>query len=109
MSRRDTGRPDQRVSELDHARTLTAEQIVETLDYLADGVVVLDGDWRYRYLNEEAAKVHGRTRDELIGRHIWTVFPEAVGNPFQLAYEEAARERKVVRITDYFAPLGRWF
>jgi PAS domain S-box-containing protein len=89
--------------------TLSPEQIVETLDHLADGVVVLGTDWSYRYLNEQAARMLGRPREDLVGRNVWSEFPGAVGHSFQRACEEALREDRVVRLTDYFEPLDLWF
>ena len=90
-------------------RSLAPEDVVGMLDGLTDGIVVLDAGWRYRYLNEAAASMLGRPREGLLGRHIWTEFPDGVGEPFHLAYEEARRERRPLRLTQYYAPFDRWF
>src|SRR5438046_15477 len=58
------------------------EDVVQAFDRVSDGIVMLDQDWRYAYLNESAARMFGRRRDELVGRHIWTEFPEGRGQPF---------------------------
>jgi PAS domain S-box-containing protein len=87
---------------------LSADDVVGILDRLTDGIVVLGDDWRYRYLNEPAAAMLGRTREELLGRRIWTEFPDGVGQPFHLAYERAFREGRPVRIAAYHSPSGRW-
>src|SRR4051812_33759752 len=70
---------------------------------------MLDQDWRYAYLNESAARMFGRGRDELVGRHIWTEFPEGRGQPFHLAYERARAEQVMVEFEEYYAPWNRWF
>jgi signal transduction histidine kinase/CheY-like chemotaxis protein len=51
----------------------------------------------------------GRTPEDLLGRHIWTEFPEGVGQPFHLAYERAMREQRAFSFRDYYAPWDRWF
>jgi PAS domain S-box-containing protein len=79
------------------------------LDRLTDGIVVLGADWRYRYLNDPAAAMLGRKREQLLGRHIWTEFPDGVGEPFHLAYERAMREQRPAQFVDYYPPLERWF
>lgn len=79
------------------------------LDGLTDGLLVLDQEWRCAYLNEPAAQMLGRARDELLGRHVWTAFPEAVGGPSSLAYQRARATGERVTTTEFYAPLGRLF
>jgi PAS domain S-box-containing protein len=79
------------------------------LDRLTDGMFVFDEEWRFRYVNEPAAEMLSHTRDELLGAHAWTLFPEAVGGPSYTAYHEARRDNVPVRVTEYYAPLGRRF
>jgi len=81
----------------------------DLLDRISDGLVALDTDWRYTFINRQAASLFGRTPADLIGRHIWTEFPEGVGQPFQLAYEKALAEQVVIQIENYYEPWDRWF
>ena len=96
-----------------HPRRRTQERrktsLGDVLERVSDGVVALDRDWRYTYVNRQAAALFGRTPDDLIGRHIWTEFPEGVGQPFQLAYEKAMAEQIFIQIENYYEPWGRWF
>jgi PAS domain S-box-containing protein len=84
-------------------------RIDEVLERVSDAVVSLDQDWRYTYVNKHAAQLFGCRPEDLVGRHIWTVFPEGVGRPFQLAYEKAMAEQVFIRMEDYFEPWDRWF
>ena len=85
------------------------DDITRMLDQLSDGVLVFDAQWRFRYVNDPAARLLGRPRHDLVGAHAWTVFPEAVGGPTYTAYHEARREGRAVSATEFFAPLGRHF
>ena len=67
----------------------SAGRIALPLDNITDAVVILDRDWRYVYVNAPAATLFGRVPEDLIGRHIWTEFPDAVGQPFQERYERS--------------------
>ena len=98
-----------REQETAYVRSLPATEIVGMLDHLSDGIVVLGEDWRYRYLNGPAAEMLGRRREDLLGRNVWDVFPEGVGHPFHRAYEQAMGDRLPQRISQYYAPLDRWF
>lgn len=89
---------------------LAPKQFVDIIERMNDGVVVLDKDWHYVYVNQKAAVMLQRQRSsDLIGRHIWTEYPEGVGQPFQLAYEKAMSEQKPMVFEDHYAPWDLWF
>lgn len=85
------------------------EQRAAILERVSDAFVALDKDWRYVYVNEKAAQTFGRTREELIGKHIWTEFPEGVGQPFYNAYYRAAETQVPIELEEYYPPYDRWF
>jgi PAS domain S-box-containing protein len=74
-----------------------------------DGIVALDRDWNYTYINDQAATLLGRPAAELIGKHIWTEFPDGVGKPFYHAYHQAVERQTVVDLEEYYEPWNRWF
>jgi PAS domain S-box-containing protein len=118
MSGRDSNRHTRSTR---HRRVLTDEQsaareahtlphqAADLLERVSDAFVALDKDWRYAYVNGHAAALFGRRPRDLIGRHIWTEFPEGVGQPFHLAYEKAMKEQVFVQLEAYYEPWGRWF
>lgn len=91
----------------------TAEQaaslLADVLERASDAFVALDTNWRYIYVNSRAAALFGRQPEDLLGRHIWTEFPEGIGQPFHQAYERAMREQVAIQIEAYYEPWGRWF
>jgi PAS domain S-box-containing protein len=91
------------------AKPPAGHSLTGLLDQVSDGIVVLDRDWRYVFVNHAGAAMFGRTPDQLVGRHIWTEFPEGVGQPFHQAYERAMATQQPVVIEDHYAPWDRWF
>ena len=87
----------------------TCETITRVLEATSDAFVALDADWRYIYVNEHAGRMFGREPASLIGKHIWTEFPEGVGQPFHRAYERAVSEGTPQQIEAYYPPYDRWF
>lgn len=82
----------------------------DVLARVEDGLVGLDLNWRYTYLNEKAARMLGREKpQELIGKHIWTEFPEGLDQPFHRAYEHALATQQPVVFEDYYQPWDLWF
>ncbi len=88
---------------------LEPETLLGLLDQLTDGLLVFDADWRFRYVNEPAARMLGHEPAGLLGQHAWTAFPEAVGGPSYEAYQRARAERIPVVTSEYYEPLGRLF
>jgi PAS domain S-box-containing protein len=74
-----------------------------------DGIVALDNNWCYTYINNRAEVLIGRPAAELIGKYIWTEFPESVGKPFYHAYYQASEQQKVISLEEYYEPWNRWF
>ena len=100
------------VAELSRRRRQAEETcniLIRVLEATSDGFVALDADWRYFYVNEHAGRMLGRDPQSLIGKHIWTEFPEGVGQPFHAAYERAVGEGRPQQLEAYYPPFGRWF
>lgn len=92
--------------EADAARELVSK-VIERVN---DGFVALDSDWRYTYVNERAVRLLQRDNaDELIGKHIWTEYPEGVGQPFYHAYLRAQETQQVIIFEEYYPPWDQWF
>jgi PAS domain S-box-containing protein len=60
--------------------------LVQAVQGMDRPLFVLDGDWRFSYVNPSGARILGRTVGQLVGRDVWVEFPEAVGSPFDELY-----------------------
>jgi PAS domain S-box-containing protein len=58
-----------------------------------DGVCVIGGDYRFKYVNDKLAEIHGRSREELIGRDFRNYLDEESKN--MLADREERRTRGI--------------
>ena len=83
--------------------------IKSILERVSDAFVALDVNWRYTYVNEKASQIFGRRPEDLIGKHIWTEFPEGVGKPFHQAYKRAVARQEMVELEEYYPPWDKWF
>ena len=89
-------------------RTARAE-VTEILESITDAFFAVDRAWRFTYVNREAERLLRRPRAELLGRNLWTEFPEAVGAHFQEEYERARGEQRTIQFETHFAALDTWF
>ncbi|AUC76978.1 PAS domain S-box protein [Olleya sp. Bg11-27] len=95
--------------EKDEIELKLVSQLETTLDSISDGFISIDANWCYTYVNKRAAELLGKTQEKLIGKHIWTEFPEEVGQSFYKAYHKAFETQETVSFNDYYAPLDKWF
>jgi PAS domain S-box-containing protein len=56
------------------------ERVTSILESIMDGFMVIDSDWRYTYVNAEAERILGVSRDELLGQTPWDMFPGYLGS-----------------------------
>lgn len=59
------------------------------LSRITDGVVAIDTEWRYTYLNDRAEEILGQSRETLLGEVIWEQFPSTRDSPVQREFERA--------------------
>ncbi|MEW6490990.1 MAG: PAS domain S-box protein [Cyanobacteriota bacterium] len=85
------------------------QQVTQILESITDGFASFDKQWRYTYVNQEAARLVHRTREELIGKNVWEEFPEAVGSRFYHEYHRAFTQQVSVEFEEFYPPLNACF
>jgi len=99
-------------SDLDASRQAhqeTSEHRKRILESITDAFIALDDDWTLTYVNAQAESLLERPRNELLGRTLWSEFPDAIGSVFQEKYETAMEQNTTVEFVEYYQPLDRWF
>jgi len=59
------------------------------LDSIADGFYSLDTEFRFTHINDAALSYFKKDREEMIGKHIFDVFPSFEGSVFDTVYRRA--------------------
>jgi serine phosphatase RsbU (regulator of sigma subunit) len=86
-----------------------AELLMRAVAGMARPLFVLDGDWRFSYMNPAGAAVLGESVDALVGRVLWEAYPETLDSPFERSYRQVAETGVPVSFEAWFEPLGIWF
>lgn len=81
---------------------------IRILESVTDAFVAIDREWRFIYANPQAARILQRTPDELLGRKVWEVFPEAVDSNHYNELNRAMRDNVPVQFEEYYALLNAW-
>ncbi|MEO7859976.1 MAG: PAS domain S-box protein [Nitrospirales bacterium] len=80
------------------------------LSSITDGLLVMDKDWRFTYVNEQGASMIGQRTEQLIGSCVWDLFPHAQGTKFYECYHRAVESRRPVHFEEFYPePLNTWF
>lgn len=92
---------------------ITEKRLLSQLDYtlnnISDGIISLDSEWRYTYMNHRASEILQRTPASLIGKQIWTEFPETKGLKLYKACHEALSTQQKQEFEEYYPPFDIWF
>jgi PAS domain S-box-containing protein len=84
------------------------EQREAALASISDAFSVLDRDWRYTYVNKRVLELTEKRKEELIGRVIWEIFPDAVGSEFYQRCHRAMETQQPDHFQVFYKPWGRW-
>ncbi|MDS0298161.1 PAS domain-containing protein [Halogeometricum sp. S1BR25-6] len=91
----------------------SAERVIsepaEILERVSDAFYALDAEWRFRYVNERATELLGRSEEDLLGRSVWETFPEAAETALWTEYHEAMQTQDSTNFEIYYESLGGWF
>jgi PAS domain S-box-containing protein len=85
------------------------QEIEHILNSVSDAFVAVDTAWRYTMVNRQAAQILGRPEADLLGRSLWTVFPEDTGAGLRTEFLEAMRSQSPRSFESCYASSGRWF
>ncbi len=76
---------------------------------MTDPCFVLDKAWNFIFLNQPAAFLLKREKEDLLGKNVWNEFREAVGTPFYQKYHFAVQAGSPVKFEAFYEPLDTWF
>jgi PAS domain S-box-containing protein len=82
--------------------------VSQTLNTLDDDFFILDGDFRFRYVNAAALRHAGRLLADLLGRSVWEAYPMLVGTPVEIFYRRALADQVAVHFEIPGLLTGRW-
>jgi PAS domain S-box-containing protein len=80
----------------------------ELLESISDAFYALDRAFRFTYVNQRALDHFGETREALLGKILWDVFPVLRGTAFQKEHEQAVSAKCSVGFEAVSPLTGRW-
>jgi PAS domain S-box-containing protein len=90
------------------AAEIVIAQITDILESISDGFFSLDKHWCFTYVNQASEDLSGKTREELLGKSIWEIYPSLVGSVFEQQLRRAITEKVAVHFETPSVRLGLW-
>ncbi|MBC6607451.1 PAS domain S-box protein [Hymenobacter sp. BT188] len=88
------------------------EQQAKTLntifESITDALFLVDRDWCLTFVNREVERLLQIDRQQVLGKNLWTLFPDEVGGEFYHQYHHALAMGQAVHFEAYYASLQLW-
>lgn len=81
----------------------------DLLANISDGVIAIDNDWRFTYINPAAERMLRRRSVELIGQTVFDTLDLDPNDPFQANYLDSKSSGEPVAFSAYSGRYGTWF
>jgi PAS domain S-box-containing protein len=85
-------------------------RFARVLESMSAAFISIDREWVLTYVNAEAERLLGRSRQEIIGKEVWDLLPATIGSVFEETYRRAADTGEPAVLEAYHpAPLDAWY
>ena len=83
-------------------------QITNILDRITDGFLVLDRHLTFTFVNKKAGETLGYRPIDMVGKNIFTGFPESVSENFNQACLKSFKDQQHCFFENHYTPLDIW-
>ncbi|MBU6229042.1 MAG: EAL domain-containing protein [Cyanobacteria bacterium REEB459] len=84
-------------------------RINDILESITDGFFALDQEFQFTYLNQRAEQFLQRSRQDLLGQHLWSEFPTMLGSLFSQHFRQVLVERRTACFEEYLSQSQSWY
>ncbi|AWK88791.1 hybrid sensor histidine kinase/response regulator [Azospirillum thermophilum] len=84
------------------------DRATDILESIGDAFYAIDQHWRFTYVNRHALELFGMTRDEMVGRDFFEVFPQIRGSEIHARYSQAMADGQMANFESVSPVLRRW-
>ncbi|MEA5388897.1 GAF domain-containing protein [Haloarculaceae archaeon H-GB11] len=106
--RSEAGRREERVVASDGLGGPVPVCETRPLDRITDGIVAVDDEWRYTYVNGSAEEILGVESSAVLGEPIWSGPDVALGPTFEAETRQAMETQTARSYEEYHGALDRW-
>ena len=101
----------QDITEITTAQRLIKQQAARlnmVMKSINDGFFSVDHEWKLTYLNNEAERLLGISRENALGINLWCLFPWRIGSSLQQKFQQAIATGETMRFDTYSERRQLW-
>lgn len=84
-------------------------ELQTVLGSITEGLLILDKEWKFTFLNKQGAVILGADAERLIGQRVSDIFPEANNANSYEAFRRAIANGRPLEFEEYFSePANKW-
>lgn len=95
--------------ELERQVKIKTSETTNILERITDGFLVLDKHLTFTYVNKKAGELLGHTPEEMVGKNIFSDFPQTQSQSFNEACHQSFQTQQYIYLENFYAPLDLWF
>ncbi|ELZ24444.1 PAS/PAC sensor signal transduction histidine kinase [Haloterrigena salina JCM 13891] len=99
----------ERERQLEQRKSELETELSEILGRISDAFYALDDEFRFTHLNDHAAELVGRPKDEILDRKAWDVVPDGTEDRHREEFERALETQEPVTFEIYVDEDDVWF
>jgi len=84
------------------------ERMNELVESISDAFYAVDANSNFIYVNKRAEDMWGRKRKDLLGKNLWTEFPELADSDLYDLHRKALKEKQTIHVETRSALLDGW-
>jgi two-component system cell cycle sensor histidine kinase/response regulator CckA len=84
------------------------KRTAEILESIPDAFMALDREFRFTYVNQAAEILLAKPRAELLGKNVWSLYPEVLGSIAEARSRRGLAERTPLHFEYYYPVWNRW-
>jgi PAS domain S-box-containing protein len=88
---------------------VSQQRVIDTLESITDAFVLLDAEWRFTYVNAEAERLLGSTRERLLGTALADLASEPFGEAAREELHRTVDEGSSAAFEEFNPATERWF
>lgn len=100
---------EERVEKRTHELAESKNVLEQTFERITDSFVSFDQNWNFTYVNKKAGEIFNRRPADLVGKNIWTEFPDAKQRPSYTALLQAMETQQYTYLETHHTEQDLWF
>ncbi|HNA17702.1 MAG TPA: PAS domain S-box protein, partial [Ferruginibacter sp.] len=100
---------EERVEKRTHELAESKNVLEQTFERITDSFVSFDQNWNFTYVNKKAGEIFNRRPADLVGKNIWTEFPDAKQRPSYTALLQAMETQQYTYLETHHPEQDLWF